>query len=123
VALNEKDEKMSFSDIDIQRIKNEVGGLCKRKTPVHLKDKLRFDYAIEKQNVIIYEIRPVWNNPAEFTSLPIAKLTYVAIRKIWKLYWKRASGKWVRYETETSAKDLRALVQAIEEDIYGCFFG
>ncbi len=114
---------MFFTDINLQKIKNEVGGFCSRKTPAHLKNKLRFDYEIEKQNVIIYEIRPVWNNPADFTKMPIAKLTYVNSRKIWKLYWKRANGKWDKYDPKESAKKLRTLVQAIEEDSYGCFFG
>jgi hypothetical protein len=88
-----------------------------------LKDQLRFEYEIEKQNVIIYEIRPVWNNPDKFTKSPVAKLTYVNNQKVWKLYWERANMKWVRYETKGSAKDLRALVQEIDNDDYGCFFG
>jgi hypothetical protein len=114
---------MTFTDIDQQRIKNEVGGLCTKRTPAHLKDKLRFEYEIEKQSVIIYEIRPVWNNPDEITKSPMAKLTYVKSQKVWKLYWKRANMKWVRYEPKESAKDLRVLVQETDHDIYGCFFG
>ncbi len=114
---------MAFTDIDLQKIQNKVGRLCSKKTPEHLKDQLRFEYEIEKQNVIIYEIRPVWNNPSEFTKLSMAKLTYVNSQKVWKLYWKRASGKWVKYEPKESAKDLGMLVQEIEKDSYGCFFG
>ena len=114
---------MAFTDIDLQKIKNEVGGLCSKRTPVHLKDQLRYEYEIEKQNVVITEIRPTWNNPSEFTKLPMAKLLYVNSQKVWKLYWKRASGKWVRYEPKESAKDLRVLIKEIDNDVYGCFFG
>ena len=114
---------MAFSDIERQKIKKEVGGLCSHRTPAHLKDKLRFEYDIEKQNVFIYEVRPVRDNPEEFTKLPFAKLTYVKSRQIWKLYWKRASGKWERYEPKDSDRNLDALVQEIDEDPYGCFFG
>jgi hypothetical protein len=114
---------MAFSDIEIQKIKNEVGGLCSRRTPAHLKDKLRFEYEIEKQNVFIYEVRPVWNNPEEHTKLPFAKLTYVKSRRIWKLYWRRASEKWESYEPKGPDRDLRALIQEIDKDLYGCFFG
>jgi len=114
---------MAFTEIDLQRIKNEVGGLCSRRTPAHLKNKLRFEYTIEKQNVIIYEIRPVWNNPEEHTKSSFAKLTYVKSQKIWRLYWKRASGKWEKYEPRGPDRDLGALVQEIDKDDYGCFFG
>jgi len=114
---------MAFTDIDLQKIKNEVGGLCLKRTPAHLKDQLRYEFVIEKQNIVINEIRPAWNNPSEFTKLPMAKLSYVNSQKVWKLYWKRASGKWVRYEPKESAKDLRVLVKEIDNDVYGCFFG
>ena len=82
-----------------------------------------FDYEIERQNVIIYEIRPAFMREGEFTKMPMAKLTYVSSRKIWKLYWKRASGKWEKYEPMDSAREISALVQEIEQDTHGCFFG
>ena len=99
---------MAFNDIDRHKIKKAVGGLCKQNTPAHLKDKLRFEYEIEGQNVIIYEVRPAFMREGEFTKMPLAKLTYVTSRKIWKLYWKRASGKWKNYEPKDSAKDLKS---------------
>ena len=114
---------MALTDIETRKVKKIVGALCSEKTPDHLKDKLRFEFEIEKQNVIIYEVRPMWKNPSEFTKMPIAKLTYVRTENIWKLYWKRASGKWVLYEPKGSSKDLRYLVGEIEEDAHGCFFG
>ena len=114
---------MAFSDIERQKIENEVGGLCSQRTPAHLKDKLRFEYDIEKQNVFIYEVRPVFNNPEEYTKLPFAKLTYVKSQQIWKLYWKRASGKWERYKPKDSDRYLGELVQEIDKDPFGCFFG
>ncbi len=45
-----------------------VGGLCTHRTPAHLKDQLRYEYEIEKQNVIIYEIRPAFMQEGEFTK-------------------------------------------------------
>lgn len=114
---------MAFTDIDLHKIKKAVGVLCKQRTPAHLKDKLRYEYEIEKQNVIVYEVRPAFMQEGEFTKMPMAKLTYVSSRKIWKLFWKRASGKWEKYEPKDEAKELNTLVQEIDQDEYGCFFG
>lgn len=61
---------MAFSEIELQRIKKTVGGLCTKKTPEHLSDQLRFDYDVEGQSVVILEIRPVWNNPGEYLRMP-----------------------------------------------------
>ena len=40
---------MAFNDIEKQRIKNIVGGLCKKRTPDHAKGQLRYEYKINKQ--------------------------------------------------------------------------
>jgi len=114
---------MAFSEIDLQRIKKLVGGLCEKRTPEKLREKLRFEYEIEKQNVIIHEVRPAWKNPSEYTKLPMAKLSYVSTKKLWKLYWKRASGKWEKYQPNESNKDLGVLIKEIDKDTFGCFFG
>ena len=114
---------MPLNDIILQKIKNEIGGLCSRRTPEQFKDKLRFEYEIDNQNVIIYEVRPAFHDPEEYTKMPFAKLTYVISKNIWRLYWKRASGKWMRYEPAKSKGSLKGLVQEIDDDIYGCFFG
>jgi len=114
---------MAFSEIEIQRIKKIVGGFCTQKTRPDLKDKLRYDYILEKQSVFIREIRPMWNNPDEFTKLPFVKMTWVKSQKVWKLYWQRANGKWVQYEEFPQSRDLDEIIQAIDDDVYHCFFG
>lgn len=114
---------MAFSEFERHLIEKEVGGFCSRRVPDHLKDKVRLEYDIDNQNVIIYEVRPYWRDPKKHTRAPIAKLTYVKSRNIWKLYWKRASGKWERYEPKESDKVLSVLIQEIDKDPHGCFFG
>jgi hypothetical protein len=114
---------MAFNDIEKQKIKKLVGGYCSRWTPENRKDQLRYDYEIEKQNVIIFEIRPVWNNPNEITKSPFAKFAYVKSQKIWRLYWQRANGKWLRYESSAQIEQLENLIHEIDVDTYGCFFG
>ena len=114
---------MALTDIEVQRVKKIVGGLCSEKSPDEFKNELRFEYEIEKQNVVMYEVRPAWDNPSEFTRMPMAKLTYVKSENIWKLYWPRASGKWESYEPKRSSKDLGELVAEINKDTHGCFFG
>ncbi len=114
---------MAFTDLDLQKIKKTVGVFCEQRTPAHLKDKLRYEYEIEKQNVMVYEVRPAFRQEGKFIRMPMAKLTYVSSRKIWKLFWKRASGKWEKYEPEEEAMELNTLIQEIDQDPYGCFFG
>ena len=114
---------MAFSEMELKQIEREVGGLCKRRAPAHLQDKIRLRYAVTKQDVLIQELRPDWNDPPEWIGLDIAKLRYVRAADEWRLYWKRASGKWWLYEPYSSSKTLSSMVNEIDIDSDGCFFG
>jgi hypothetical protein len=114
---------MALSEFELFRIKKEVGGFCSRRVPEHLHNQVRLEHDIEKHTVIIYEARPNFKKPDIITRIPIAKLTYVAARKIWKLYWQKANGKWCKYEPKESDRELKVLIEEINQDPYACFFG
>ena len=114
---------MAFSEFERKRIEKIVGTFCQNRVPERARTQLRYIYRIEGQNVFLSEDRPRWDNPDEWLALDFAKLTYVKSRKIWKLYWMRASGRWERYEPCRKDKHLENLITVIGEDQYGCFFG
>lgn len=114
---------MAFSEKELKRIDDEIGSLCKRRAPADLQDKIRLRYAITKHDVLIQELRPDWRNPSEWIECDIAKLRYVRAADEWLLYWKRASGKWWLYEPHSPSKTLSTMVNEIDIDWDGCFFG
>jgi hypothetical protein len=114
---------MAFSEIELKRIDKEVGGLCKRRSPVHIKDKFSLEYSVKVHEVLIYSRRPRWNNPKEWIESGTAKIKYVRTSNVWKLFWQRANGKWVSYKPYSYSKDLKSLIEEIDADQYGCFFG
>ena len=114
---------MAFSEIELHKIKKLVGSFCEKRSPAHIRDQLRVDYKIQNQDIIIFEIRPQWNDPKNQIESPFAKLKFVRSRNHWKLYWHRADMKWHKYEPFESSRDLGELVQEIDTDQHGCFFG
>lgn len=68
---------MAFSEIELMRIEKEVGGFCKRRSPIEIRDKLSFEYRIKTHDVIIYTRRPRWDNPQEWIESDMAKIKYV----------------------------------------------
>jgi len=114
---------MSFSEMELKRIERVVGELCQRRSPPHLKDNLRLSYSVKNHEVLIQESRPDWHNPSEWIESDIAKLRYVRASAEWRLYWKRASGKWWQYEPHSASNSLSSMVKEIDIDSHGCFFG
>lgn len=113
---------MTLTEIETQNIKKYVGELCRKRCPEHLLNKVQFEYRIEGQGVILYEIHPEWDDPTQQTKAPVAKFKYVQTKNQWQLFGQRADRKWDQYQTMVSATDLKELVEEIERDSHGCFF-
>jgi len=114
---------MAFNEIELKRIDKLIGEYFRNRVPPEHRNKLRYDIRIKGHSVFLFEYRPRWDNPDEWLALEVAKLRYFHSQNIWRLYWKRASGKWEFYEPKGEAKNLKTLVDAIKQDQFGCFFG
>ncbi|UQA76649.1 DUF3024 domain-containing protein [Sphingobacterium siyangense] len=95
----------------------------KRPKDVEVRKKLDFGYSWDGKTALLFEIRPQWNDSTNIVELPFAKLRFVKAAKIWKLYWMRGSGKWEAYEPKPECTNLQLLLDEIDHDGYGCFFG
>jgi hypothetical protein len=115
---------MSFTEIELERIGKAVGEMCQRRSPVHLRDQLRTTFQVKGYDVTVYEERPRWDNPEEWSGHPVAKFKYIRKTDVWKLYRMRSDLKWyfyggIPYGTQT----LEPLVKEVDSDPHGAFFG
>lgn len=85
--------------------------------------RLDFGYSWDGKTATIYEIRPRWNSPGEILHLEFAKFEYVKSRRLWKLYWRRASGNWNIYEPRPEYSTIHEIFDEIMDDSYHVFFG
>lgn len=101
---------MAFNQIELKRIEQTVGELCRKRSPAHLSHQVRLECAVKGHDVVIYERRPRWNNPHQWGESPVAKLKFVRTAKLWHLYWYRADLKWHEYEGCSGSADMKKLV-------------
>ena len=113
--------KKTTIDLNEATIKNYVESL--RPEDVEIRAKLDFGYTYDRKVVVLYEIRPVWNNPKEIQNIEFAKIKFYKSRQEWSLYWMRASGKWELYEPFPKSTHLDNIIDIIKEDKHGCFYG
>jgi hypothetical protein len=115
---------MALSEFETRRMKKLVGNFIEAKRPApHIRDKLDIGFRISDQSFEIYEIRPRWNDPTKTIEGPVAKATYVKSKKIWKLFWMRADLKWHSYEPFPDSTSLEKILEIVDEDDHGCFWG
>ena len=114
---------MAISEFEIFKIEKLAAQFCDQRNTHFPPDQLIICYRVEDQDLYIYEVRPHWKNPAVKTELMTAKIKYIKSKSIWKLYWQRQNMKWVPYEPMESSKELSRLLEEIDKDPYGCFWG
>ena len=114
---------MAFSELELRRIEQTVGEFCRKRSPVHLKDKLRLEYSVKGHEVVIFERRPKWDNPKEWIQSLVARLKFIRSANKWWLYWQRAGLRWYEYPGHSSSDRINDLVREIDADLLACFFG
>jgi|SRR5690554_2779911 len=108
-------------DINEAKIKKYIESI--RSDKPEIRSQLDYGYSYDGKIIILYEIRPVWNNPEKIQHSEFAKIRYYKSRQEWNLYWMRASGKWELYEPIPKASHLDEIIEVIEKDDYACFYG
>ncbi len=115
---------MSLSEFEWKRTEKMVAAFIEKHRPTpDIREQLDEGYRIENQSVVLFEIRPTWNNPSEKQEIPIAKATYVKSRRCWRVFWQRSDLKWHRYEPTPEVRLIEDFLALVERDEHHCFFG
>jgi hypothetical protein len=108
-------------------VPQEIREAAERSVAQFCADRSSEDYRLESEMrgdaIALKERRPPWQPGAgaEWSSLDVARLRYSG--STWTLYWKRATGRWERYDRVGLAADVAALVAEIDADPDGVFWG
>lgn len=98
---------------------------CEQRVPPHAIDQVRVEADVGATAVTVVERRAPWreDDGPEWTSLGVARLRYVAKHKHWVLYWRDRNERWHRYDLLAPSPDVRGLLDEIDRDPTGIFWG
>ena len=108
-------------ETDVARIRE----LCEARVRPSAGGEVRVELEQERQAVTIVERRPPWREDfgPEWSRLPIARLRYVASKRLWTLYYHRHTGRWERYPLLGPSRRLGDLLTELAEDPICVFWG
>ncbi len=109
--------------VDLQEREIEMFIESLRPEDSEIRKKLDYRYTYTNHTIELYEIRLAWNDPQVLRHEPLAKIRYIQSRRVWKLFWMRASLKWNAYAPLPESSRLQELLLTIKKDAHGCFFG
>src|SRR4051812_41210162 len=116
---------MAFTHAEIAEYMKTIEDVlwAQRRPPLHLRDKVREGQRFTDRGIELFMVRPAFNRPGEHIEESIAKLQHMPRLGVWRLFWKRADGKWHRYKPCSEVPSLAEALRKIDEDANCCFFG
>lgn len=102
----------------------KVSSFCEKKVPFHVRDKLRLSFKFRGNGITIFEHRVPWTPEIkEWSSLAVAQMRYDEKSGKWTLYCADRNNRWHEYWDIGPTKDIDKLLQEIDEDPTGIFWG
>lgn len=115
---------MAFSEFEQFRIKKAIEAFMQQSRPrPDIRHQVDVSAKLERQSVVLYEVRPDWKDKTIIHHQPFAKLTYVRTQNIWNIFWMRSTLKWHGYEPAPSVRSIEEALQIVADDKFACFFG
>lgn len=114
---------MPLPDIQKKQIEQKVGAFCESRVPQHVRHQVRLSYKCRGNSVIIIENRISYLDENEWIEIPVAQLRFNTSNLNWTLYCLDRNRRWHEYLDCTPTKNLDLLLQEIDEDPTGIFWG
>jgi len=114
---------MPLKPEELLLIESYVKQYCGKRNIPEVYDKLHLEHEIDNQSIILLEVRPHWQDPSRLILSAFAKMTFVRSSKKWKLYWMRQDLKWHPYDPFLESQSYVTLLEVIDQDRHGCFYG
>lgn len=112
---------MSLPKLDVAAARH----YCEQRVPPHAIDDVRVELEESRGAITIVERRPPWREDfgPEWTSLGIARFRWSSGAGVWTLYWRDRNQKWHRYDLISSTPSIGPLLDEVDRDPTGIFWG
>jgi hypothetical protein len=79
---------MVFSEFERKKYEKAFEAFMEKRRPAaKIRDQVDLGYRITGQSVEIFEIRALWDDPAQKIEAAIAKATFVKKHNVWQVFW------------------------------------
>ena len=114
---------MVLPDNTRRRVESTLSLYCAARIPPPLRDEIKLGYRIRTRAVTLYQERRAMLDPERWIKLVVAQLRYNADLNHWKLYCADRNARWHRYDLAPPARSIEPLLDEIDQDPTGIFWG
>lgn len=114
---------MALSEIQRAQVMRRLTVFCDVRVPPAIRDKVRVGFRIKGSEAVLFEERPDFHDPHEWREMVVAKFKYVGARRQWRLYCQHRDRRWHEYEALPAARSFDRLLDEVDADPTGIFWG
>jgi len=114
---------MSLSETVKHQVETVLRAFCERRVPPEVRDKVRLTYDFRGNAVTLYEDRPRWKDPSEWGHMAIAQFRLDQANGQWTLFCADRNSKWHEYLDVDPTSQFESLLEQVDKDPTGIFFG
>lgn len=114
---------MALSEFEKKRVEKLLTAYCENKIPPHLRDRIKIEFRIRGNEVSLFESRPHMQCGGEWISMKVARFKKDPETETWELYWADRNSKWRRYPPLPFHRDIEKLLQEVDKNESGAFWG
>jgi len=113
---------MALPTLVKQIVEQKLAKYCETKVPKQYQDQIKLSYKFNGNTVFLIESRPRFRSN-DWYEMKIAKFKYDPSDGTWELFCADRNDKWHSYIETEHEKDFHLLLNAVEEDVTGIFWG
>jgi len=114
---------VALTEIERARLTRRLTAFCEARVPAAVRNKVRVGFRIKGNEVVLFEERPAFHPPHEWQEMVVAKFTYIATQRVWKLYCQHRDSRWHSYEALPRARKFDTVLDEVAADPTGIFWG
>ena len=106
-----------------KRIESKLAPFCEQRSPAQRGIPAAVAYRIEGLHVTLVEVRSLFLREGVWTKTEVAQFRYRPDDGTWMLYWMDRHHEWNEYWEVDPAEDFEELLQEVDRDPTGIFWG
>jgi hypothetical protein len=100
-----------------------VSHYCEGRIPDEYLDRIRVGYKFRGRSITLYTERPSHKDPSQWVRVVVAQIRFDEGNSEWELYWADRNSRWHVYDLVEPSENLADLLDEVERDPTGIFWG
>jgi hypothetical protein len=96
---------------------------CRTQVTESLRHEIRLTYRFRADSVTLIQQRPDPTPPSHWIDILVARFNYNPNTRLWSLQCRDRNARWHAYPYTEPSKDFQALLDEVEADAAGIFWG